>query len=104
MTNPHVVRYLILAMCKFQHEWVGDHFNMLGPLCQVKIKVPPLHEVHLKLGAWTTKEFKMKQVPSYMTIESYLANQDLITDHIVLMSHDFLPDKVGDYWVFPLYQ
>jgi hypothetical protein len=32
-----------------------------------------------------------------MTIESYLANQDLIMDHIVLMSHDFLPDKVVDY-------
>jgi hypothetical protein len=41
MTNPCIVQYLILAMCKFQHEWLGDHFNMLGPLCQVEIKVPP---------------------------------------------------------------
>ncbi len=79
-------------------------FQHVGTIVPSKNQSAPLHEVHLKLGAWTTKECKMKQVPSYMTIESYLANQDLITDHIVLMSHDFLPDKVGDYWVFPLYQ
>ncbi len=49
----------------------------------------PLHEVQCKLGAWTTKEFKMKQLPSYMTIEGYPPNQDPRTNHVVFMSHDF---------------
>jgi hypothetical protein len=83
MTISCVVRYLILTMWKFQDEWVGDHFNIVPSRNQST----PLHEV--KLDAWTTKEFKMKQLPSYMTIESYPANQDFITNHVVFMSHDF---------------
>jgi len=71
-------------------------FQHVGTIVPSKNQSTPLHEVHFKLGAWTTKEFKMKQVPSYMTIESYLANQDLIMDHVVYMSHDFLSDKVVD--------
>jgi hypothetical protein len=86
MTNPCVVKYLILAMCKFQHEI--DRYSF-GTIVPSRNQSASLHEIHLKLGAWTTKEFKMKQLPSYMTIEGYPPNQDPITNHVVFMSHDF---------------
>ncbi len=72
-------------------------FQHFGTIVPSKNQSTPLHEVHVKLGAWTTKEFKMKQAPCHMTIESYLANQNLIMDHVAYMLHDFLSDKVVDY-------
>jgi hypothetical protein len=62
---------------------------MFGTIMPSRNQSAPLHEVHHKLAAWTTKELKRKQLPSYMTIEGYPPNQDPRTNHVVFMSHDF---------------
>jgi hypothetical protein len=64
-------------------------FQHVGTIMPSRNQRAPLHEVHRKLGARTTKEFKRKQLPSYMTIEGYPPNQDLRINHVVFISHDF---------------